>query len=136
VSSQDVTLVQALYEAWFRDDREAALKGVDPDIEWVEPPDAPESETHHGEEGITFSMERWLSGFEDWRMEIEDIRDLGSGKVLVYARQHGRGRGSSVEVEALIFHLWTIRGALAVKMQMFLTEADALEAASRPARRA
>jgi ketosteroid isomerase-like protein len=135
VSSADVEFVRSLYHAWFTDDRETALAGIHPDMEWVEPPEAPEAETHHGAEGIIYATERWLAGFEGWHMEIERVRDLGEGRVIVCARQRGRGRGSSVDVEASIFHLWTVRDGLAVKMQMFTTEAQALEsaAASRPA---
>src|SRR6185295_11344538 len=109
--------------------RERALEGVHADIEWVEPPDAPDSDTHRGAEGVAFSTDRWLEGFEDWRMEIEEIRDLRPGTVLVCARQLGRGRGSSMEVEARIFHLWTVRDGRAARMQMFLTEPEALAAA-------
>jgi len=127
--SEDAELVRDLYEAWFSGDRDRALARVHPEIEWVEPPDAPDSDTHRGPEGVEFSTERWLSGFEEWRMEIEEIRDVRPGKVLVSARQHGRGRGSSAEVVARIFHLWTVRDGRALRMQMFLNEPDALAAA-------
>jgi ketosteroid isomerase-like protein len=138
LAAGDVELVRGLYEAWFAGDQETALAGVDPDIEWIEPPDSPESDTHRGAEGISFSTERWLAPFDAWRMEIADIREIREGKVLMSARQYGRGRGSSVEVEAWIFHLWTVRDGRAVRMQMFLTEPEAVAAAdtSRPGQRA
>jgi ketosteroid isomerase-like protein len=132
--SDDAELVRLLYELWMSGRHEEALARVDPEIEWIDPPNAPDSDTHVGREGILFSTDRWLSGFENWWMEVERVRDLGEGKVLVEIRQHGRGRGSSVDVEAMVFHLWTVSGGRAVRMQMFLEESEALAAAdpSRP----
>lgn len=126
--------VRHLYELWQRGDVEAALASVDPAIEWIDPPDAPESETHVGAEGILFSTERWLAGFEDWSMEIDRVDDVGAGKVLVAVRQRGRGRGSSVHVESMVWHLWTLMDGSAVRMQMFLDEAEALAATADPSR--
>jgi uncharacterized protein len=129
VATGDVELVRGLYEAWLAGDQETALAAVDPEIEWVEPPDAPESNTHRGPEGIVFSTERWTAPFEQWRMEIDDVREIREGKVLMSARQYGRGRGSSVEVEASMHHLWTVRDGRAVRVQMFMTEPEAIAAA-------
>jgi ketosteroid isomerase-like protein len=138
MAARDVELVRGLYEAWLAGDEETALAVVDPNIEWIEPPDAPESDTHHGPEGIAFSTERWTAPFEDWRMEVDSIRELREGKVLVAARQYGRGRGSSVDVEAWVFHLWTLLDGRATRVQMFMTEPEAIAAAdsSRPEDRA
>jgi ketosteroid isomerase-like protein len=132
--SDDAALVRRLYELWQQGEQEEALASVDREIEWIDPPDSPESDTHVGPEGILFSTDRWLAGFEQWSMEVEEVRDLGDGKVLVQIRQRGRGRGSTVDIEAPVFHLWTISDGRAVRMQMFLHEPEALAAAhqSRP----
>jgi ketosteroid isomerase-like protein len=130
VSERDVELVRGLYEAWIVGDEEGALAAVDPEIEWIEPPDAPDSDTHRGPAGIAYSMERWREPFDDWTMAVEEIRDAGGGRLVVLGRQYGRARGSQVEIEALIFHVWTVRDGKAVRMQMFLTEAEALAAAA------
>jgi ketosteroid isomerase-like protein len=129
MSAEDVELVRGLYEAWLAGDEERALAGVDPEIEWVEPPDSPDSGTHRGPGGIAFSMERWREPFDSWTMSLAEVREVSEGKVLALGRQYGRARGSEVEIEAPIFHVWTIRGGKAVRMQMFLNEAEALAAA-------
>jgi ketosteroid isomerase-like protein len=137
VAANDVELVRGLYEAWLSGDRERAAQGVHPQIEWVEPPQSPDSETHQGPEGVEYSMDRWTEPFANWRMESDELRDLGEGKVLVVGRQFARARDSEVEVEAPIFHLWTVRDERAIRMQMFLSEGEALAAAaSRPEDRA
>jgi uncharacterized protein len=136
VSREDVELVRSLHEAWLAGDREIALALVDPDIEWVQPSDSPAPGTDRGPQGIERSMADWTEPFEDFGFEIRELRDLGEGKVLAGLRQHGRIRGSSVPIEANIFHLWTVRDGRAVRAEMFRTEEDALEAASRPPERA
>ncbi len=134
--SGDLDLIRGLYVAWAAGDRETAMAGIDPAIEWTEPSDSPEHATHRGFEGVERSMARWVEPYDEYGFEVERMRDLGGGRVLVSLRQHGRPRGASVRLEETIFHLWTIRAGYAVRTQMFRTEADALEAASRPARHA
>ncbi len=141
MSQADVELIRKLHEAWLAGDTETALSGIDPDIEWTEPPDAPEPETLRGAEGIELSMARWTEPFEDFGFEIQELRDVGDGKVLACVHQHGRARGSTVPVEGTIFFLWKVRDGRAVSIEMYRSEADALEAAfppgsSRPAERA
>jgi ketosteroid isomerase-like protein len=136
MSSEDVELIRRLHEAWLAGDRETALAGVHPDIEWVEPYDAPEPETHLGAEGIEESMAEWTAPFEDFSFEIRELRDLGDGLVLARVHQRGRARGSTVPIESTIFHLWTVREGRAARAEMFRTEEEALEAAKRPAKRA
>jgi ketosteroid isomerase-like protein len=136
MSRADVELIQGLYEAWVAGDRETALAGVDPAIEWVQAPDALEVETRRGYEGVEYSMAQWTEAFEDFGFEIQALRDLGDGRVLASLFQHGRSRGSAVPVEGTLFQLWTVRDGRAIRAEMFRIEADALEAASRPADRA
>jgi uncharacterized protein len=135
VSEDDVELIRRLHEAWVAGDREAALAGVDPGIEWVQPADSPAPGTNRGPDAIEQSMADWTEAFEEFSFEIRELRDLGGGKVLACLRQYGRVRGGTVPVEASIFHLWTVREGRAVRAEMFRTEAEALEAASRPAKR-
>jgi ketosteroid isomerase-like protein len=136
VSGEDVELIRRVHEAWIAGDREAALAGIDPDIEWVEPPDSPDWTIYRGAEGIEASMAEWADSFEDFGFEVKEIRGVGEGLVLVCVHQHGRARGSTVPIEATLFHLWTIRDGRAVRAEMFRSEADALQAAKRPAKHA
>ena len=47
----------------------------------------------HGREELYPIVGRWLGAFDEWREEIEEMRDLGS-QVCVVSTQHGRGRGT------------------------------------------
>ena len=73
-------------------------------------------------------MSAVYEAFDDYRPEIEQIRDAGDGRVLVLAVEHGRGRGSGAEVQAAkTAHLWTLRDGKAVRLDLFLDRERALE---------
>jgi ketosteroid isomerase-like protein len=129
VPSANVELVRGLYEAWLAGDREAAIAGVDPAIEWIEPADSPDPETHYGYEGVERSMAHWTEGFDEYGFDILSVRDLGGGRVLGCLLQRARAGGSTVPVEDMLFHIWTIRNGRAVRAEMFRTEQEALNAA-------
>ena len=136
MSEQDVELIRRLHEAWIAGDREGALALADPGIEWVEPADSLEPGTHRGAEGIEASMADWTAPYDEFRFEITELRDLGDGLVLACLHQYGLTHGSTVPVESRIFNLWTVRDGRATRMEMFRTQAEALAAASRPAKHA
>ena len=50
-------------------------------------------------------------------------------RVLVLFTARGRGKGSSVEVEAHWAHLWTFHDGKAMRIEGFLDQAQALEVA-------
>src|SRR6476660_3835823 len=70
MSQADVDLIRGLYDAWLAGDREAAIQGTDPGIEWVQAPDALESEVRRGYEGVEYSMAQWTAAFDDFGFEI------------------------------------------------------------------
>ena len=68
----------------------------------------------------------WAGGAS---LEVEELIDAG-GKVLVLIRFGGRGKASGVNVEALVWNLWTFRDGKPVKWTYFGEDrAQAFEAA-------
>jgi ketosteroid isomerase-like protein len=59
------------------------------------------------------------------------MRDLGS-QVLILSVQHGRGKGSGVEVEARYALLYEVQGGKITRLDMYKEPAEALEAAGLP----
>jgi ketosteroid isomerase-like protein len=131
-SESNVDLVRGLYAAWQAQDFDTALAGIDADIEWKEPPDAPDSRSWRGPDGVVDSTENWTAPFEDYEFEIAESAEIGD-QVLITLLQRGRARGSSVSVEEHIWHLWTLRGGKAVRMAMFTSREEALAAAGETA---
>jgi ketosteroid isomerase-like protein len=103
---------------------------LDPDIDWRGPREFPDlAEPHHGRDGVRRYMEKLTEAFDDYTMVAEEFIDVGPDKVLVFAREGGRGKGSQAAVQTNpTAHLWTIRDGKAVRMQSYWERPDALEA--------
>jgi ketosteroid isomerase-like protein len=74
--------------------------------------------------------EVWEGGV---RFDPEEIVALGNEQVLAAVRTGGRGRGTGIELDQMIFHLYTVRGGRIVRLTTHFTWEEALEAADRPA---
>jgi ketosteroid isomerase-like protein len=66
--------------------------------------------------------------WERQSLEPEEFVELGD-KVVVSVTITTVGRGSGVETKASAAHLWTLRDDKVVRLQIFQTRGDALEAA-------
>ena len=132
MSRENVEAVLRGYAAFNRGDLDAAIEGFHPEIEWHGPGVFPDEDVYRGVEGVRRFWDQWLELFEDFQIEIEEVIEAGE-KVVVMAVVHGRGRGSGADVKTPSFpHLWTFRDGKAVRMRMFQTKAEALEAAGLP----
>ena len=78
-------------------------------------------------------INEWAGTFDDWREEIEEIRDRGT-QVYVLAVQHGRGKGSGIEVEERYALIYEVKGDKIARMTMYGEPAEALEDASASVR--
>jgi hypothetical protein len=85
---------------------------------------------YRGPEGFRRIVEVWDDAWADLRLETRELIDLGDGRVLVLADMVGRGRGSGIELRDHFAHLLSLRGAIAVREDLWLGSwNDALGAA-------
>jgi hypothetical protein len=70
----------------------------------------------------------WVTAWDEWREEIEEIRDLGS-RVLVLSVQRGRGKGSGVEVEARWAVVYELDSGVITGMRIHPNSDEALKTA-------
>jgi ketosteroid isomerase-like protein len=127
MSEENVEIVRRMYEAFHTGDVESALAYFDPEVRF----DASvrvDGGTGHGREELNAMVAQWVGAWEGWRETIEEIRDLGS-QVCVVTTQHGRGRGSGVEVEDRYVVLYEIEGDTISSLTLYATAVEALEAA-------
>jgi hypothetical protein len=82
-----------------------------------------------GREGFVEFIRTWTEDFEDFTIEVEEIRGLRGKRVLAITRQHGIGKGSRATVEMEISVIYTLRKRRIVQVEVFLEPADALKAA-------
>jgi ketosteroid isomerase-like protein len=132
MSRENVEIVRRMYDAWMAGDYETVFSTYAPDIRLNPDPEAwwvGVDEDYLGHDGVRRYMRAVYEAFEDYRPEIEQIIDAGEGRVLTLAVEHGRGRGSGAEVQAMnTAHLWTLRDGKAVRLDLFMDRERALEA--------
>jgi uncharacterized protein len=125
VTEEELGLVKEGYEAFARGDLPWVLEHFSKDILIEDRFESPDSATFFGHDGFMTYLEGWLSAWDEFRMEPDRFIIVGS-QVLVLLRQFGRCRGSTVEVEERVAHLWTVRGAQAVAYRVYTHQREAL----------
>ncbi len=74
------------------------------------------------------SFESWLENFEEYEVTVESMVDCGD-KLLLYAREEGRGSLSGGTISQRIYTVQTFRNGKVTRYEEFYEEQDALEAA-------
>jgi ketosteroid isomerase-like protein len=126
--SHKVELVRRMYQARDSGDAAGSLSCFHPRVVLDASPRM-DSGVVHGREALARFIAEWVEAFEDWREEINEIRDLGD-QVLVVATQRGRARVSGVETEARYALLYAVQGDQITRMALYGAEAEALAAAA------
>ena len=132
MSQENVELAQTLGNLYNERGFAESSEVLDPEFVWdVSRMEAPESASYTGEEGFRSFFESWAEGFaSDW-VEAEEIVDAGD-RVVVMVHHSGRGRTSGIEVDQRYAMVWTVRDGRAMRMDMYPTRAEALEAVGLP----
>jgi ketosteroid isomerase-like protein len=136
MSRENVELVQAFFAAPGTMDKDTILANLpamieqicDREIEWVEDPQRADGRVYRGHEGVRASFEQWFEQWDEYEFEVDEIVDCGD-RVLVKARESGRGAASGATVSARIYTVVTFRDGKILRYQEFYDEAQALEAA-------
>ena len=127
MSQENVEIVQRMYETFHRGNFDGALAYFDPEVE-VDASMRVDEGIGHGRDAVYAMVARWLGAWDEWREEIEEMRDLDS-HVLVVSKQRGRAKGSGIEVETRYAVLYEIHGDKITRLAIYSEPAEALEAA-------
>jgi ketosteroid isomerase-like protein len=128
VASHYEQRVLANVEAINNGDVEALLEHTDPEVVW-EPRRALVQGAYRGHEGIRAFFADNEENFEKFRAAIEEVRDLGDGRVLVLGSLHILARGSGIETDIPMAGIAEFRDGLAIRWKDYGDRATALEAA-------
>ena len=129
MSDENVELTRRGYAAFVRGDIEGILDILDPDVEMSDPFGFSTTDAYHGHDGFVQTVRDGLEAFERYEIETDEFIDAGDDVVVVGLRLSGRGKASGVEVDMPRWNLYRIRDGLAIRVELFETEAEALEAA-------
>ena len=64
-----------------------------------------------------------------WIVDVQEVTDLGSDRVLAVVKSAMKGKDSEIEVSQTVFSLMTLRDGLIVRAEEYLHREEALEAA-------
>ena len=128
MSQENVEIVRRAIGAFNHRDVELLAELTTPDFAWFPAlPRAVEANGYRGREGMETYFGEVRGTWEELRILIDELRDLGDG-VLLLGRTEGRGRASGVEVNAPIGIAYDFRGQKVSRCRAFLDHADALKA--------
>jgi ketosteroid isomerase-like protein len=132
MSEENVELVYRVADAMNRRDLDAFLALADSDLEFhsrlVE---LEGGEPYRGHDGIRSWWEDVLRVFPDFSTEIEEVRDLGDVTVTRVSLR-GHGMESDAPWEQTQWHVTEWRHKKSIRWRIFMSEAEALEAAGLP----
>jgi ketosteroid isomerase-like protein len=115
-------------EAFNRRDLDALLALMDADVEFAPFERAVEGGgAYRGHTGVRSWWGDALEAFPDFRLDIEESRDLGD-VTLVHGRLGGQGAASGASFERTVWHAVKWRDGKQVWWRAFESEAKALEA--------
>ena len=125
MSKENVEVIRRGFEHWL------ATGGfrAHPDLVWdVSNLGWPDQQIYLGAEGgMQFNAE-WADAWDNWEVEVEEYIDAGQ-RVVVILTQRGRSKSTGIPVDMRFAQVWTLRDGQGVRMEMFASVEEALEAA-------
>jgi ketosteroid isomerase-like protein len=107
VSDEDFEVIKRAWSAFGRQDEEALLRELDPDVKAVPFGAAMEGKSYSGHDGVmTWWRDEILASWEYFEVIPEHFRRVDDA-ILVTGRWHVRGKGSGVELD--ITATWRIK---------------------------
>ena len=99
-----------------------------PDLVWdVSNLGWPDQQIYLGPEGgMQFNAE-WAAAWDDWELEAQDYIDAGE-RVVVILNQRGRSKATGIPVEMRFAQVWTLRDGQGIRMELYASVEEALEA--------
>jgi ketosteroid isomerase-like protein len=129
MSVENVELVQKLLDVYNERSFDENSELIDPEIVWdLSRVELPDGASYSGRSELRGFVETWEEGFESEHVTAEELLDAGD-RVVVSIRHRGRGKISGIEIAQTFAMVWTLRDGRAVRMVMYPTLDEAVEAA-------
>ncbi len=129
MSRENIEGVRAQIDPLNRGDLETWSEGFHPDVEFVLPPVWPGGGSGRGREAAMDSMREALEVAGSVDIEVEEIKELDDGRLLVHTHVTTRGAGSGISLDWHRYDLMTMKEGKVLRDEIFLKLEQALETA-------
>lgn len=127
MSERDLKIAREAFDAYNAVDWDRLPGLLHPECELTMLRSLLDGSPYCGHAGFRQFMRDMADEWTSWRVEPEQLRDLGDGRVLVFAKFEGQARVSGVEVSAPAAWLVELREGLVYKVRAFSNRAESLE---------
>ncbi|HEY1901342.1 MAG TPA: nuclear transport factor 2 family protein [Terracidiphilus sp.] len=121
-----IALLREAYAAFNRDDIAAAVKSLDPQIEWTEPAEFPGGGTYHGPSEVAGYLSASRAGWAEGASEPEKFL-VHDHRVVVFVYARFRLKGSDAWNEVRLADVYTFLDGTPIQMRAFADRAAALD---------
>ena len=130
MSGENVKRLKAAYDEWNRGNSAGFTNDLHHEVEFHQAAGFPGMGVYRGPEAVAAALDELVAAFEAFTADPEEIRELEDGRILVFVRLAGRGRGSGAPFEVTGAHLFTSApdGTL-LRFEAYFDRSEALEAA-------
>ena len=130
MSQEWVELVRGGFEMVADGNLAAFEEYMTPDVVMIQPPEVPDAKSYEGPAAMAEAWADWPTQWEDFRLDLIEIIDVGDDVAVSVTRHRGRGRESGIEMDFQVFYVHYGRDGKLARMEMFFTREQALEAAA------
>lgn len=127
MAAADLDVVFASLQRWRRTG-EPAWELTHEDIE-VHDHDIMDAGEYRGRAGVERWLADWAAAWSSFAMQLEELVDAGSHRVVALVQMQATGRGSSVSVEREDALVYELRDGLIARIDYYNSRPDALAAA-------
>jgi ketosteroid isomerase-like protein len=120
----NLQLVQRSYEAFARDDLDAVLADMHPEIEWHQAQGLPHGGFYRGVDEVRRNIfdpldDEW---WDEFTAEPDEFLDAGS-EIVVLGRYRGVAKQTGRALDVPFVHVWSVEAGKAVRFRQFLDTA-------------
>ena len=130
MSQENVNVVvNGIVEAFNTRGLEAALAYAHPELAWYAPPEWLEKQVYRGRQGLRELAESWGQNFDEYRLDLERVVDLGGNRGLALLVQCGRIKAGGTPVELAVGWIVEVLDGQLARVDVHFSWESALEAA-------
>ena len=133
MAQSDVETIRSGLAALNRRDIDGMLATLRVDVELVPLRAVLDGTVYTGHDGLRHWLTDMTEDWEEFRIDVHDVRDLEDGRILVLARFQARGRTSGVRVDWPAAWICRMAQGKVAHVQFYADAETALAAADTPA---